>query len=77
MTSVVGEVAIKLQKSPLARPIAAADAEFGITKFREIAKSGYRAVYLVDDAQREAVVLAIFRDGQDIRELLYRHLLTG
>lgn len=77
MTSVVDEVAIELRKSPLAHPITAAGAEFGITRYREIAKSAYRAVYLVDEARREAVVLAIFRDGQDIQELLYRHLLTG
>ncbi|UUW74148.1 hypothetical protein [Pseudomonas oryzihabitans] len=77
MTSVVDEVAIELRKSPLAYPVAAAGAEFGITRYREITKSGYRAGYLVDEARREAVVLAIFRDGQDIRELLYRHLLTG
>ncbi|WP_273808288.1 MULTISPECIES: hypothetical protein [unclassified Pseudomonas] len=77
MTSVVDEVAIELRKSPLAHPVAAAGAEFGITRYREITKSGYRAGYLVDEARREAVVLAIFRDGQDIRELLYRHLLTG
>nr|WP_314561199.1 hypothetical protein [uncultured Pseudomonas sp.] len=48
-----------------------------ITRYREIAKSGYRAGYLVDEARREAFVLAIFHDGQDIQELLYRHLLTG
>ncbi|MBA1183333.1 hypothetical protein G7008_22865 [Pseudomonas psychrotolerans] len=77
MTSVVDEVAIELRKYPLAHPVAAAGAEFGITRYREITKSGYRAGYLVDEARREAVVLAIFRDGQDIRELLYRHLLTG
>lgn len=77
MTSVVDEVTIELRKSPLAHPIAAAGAEFGITRYREIAKSGYRAGYLVDEARREAVVLAIFREGQDIQELLYRHLLTG
>lgn len=77
MTSVVDEVTIELRKSPLAHPIAAASAKFGITRYREIAKSGYRAGYLVDEARREAVVLAIFRDGQDIQELLYRHLLTG
>ena len=77
MTSVVDEVATELRKSPIAHPIAAAGAEFGITRYREIAKAGYRVGYLVDEAQREAVVLAIFRDGQDIQELLYRHLLTG
>jgi len=77
MTSVVDEVAIELRKSPLAYPIAAAGAEFGITRYREIAKSGYRVAYLVDEARREAVVLAIFRDGQNIQELLYRHLLIG
>lgn len=77
ITSVVDAIAIELRKSPLAHPIAAAGAEFGITGYREIAKSGYRAGYLVDEARREAVVLAIFRDGQDIQELLYRHLLTG
>jgi len=77
MTSVVDAIAIELRTSPLAHPIAAAGAEFGITRYREIAKSGYRAGYLVDEARREAVVLAIFRDGQDIQELLYRHLLTG
>ena len=77
MTSVVDEVATELRKSPLAHPIAAAGAEFGIARYREIAKSGYRAGYLIDEARREAVVLAIFRDGQDIRELLYRHLLIS
>jgi len=77
MSCVVDEVAIELRMSPLAHPIAAAGAEFGITRYREMAKSGYRAGYLVDEERREAVVLAIFRDGQDIRELLYRHLLTG
>lgn len=77
MSGVVDEVTVELRKSPLAHPIAAAGAEFGITRYREIAKSGYRAGYLVDEERREAVVLAIFRDGQDIRELLYRHLLTG
>lgn len=77
MTSVIDEVTIELRKCPLGHPIAAAGAEFGITRYREIAKSGYRAGYLVDEARREAVVLAIFRDGQDIQELLYRHLLTG
>lgn len=77
MTSVVAAIAIELRKSPLAHPIAAAGAEFGITRYREIAKSGYRAGYLIDEARREAVVLAIFRDRQDIQELLYRHLLTG
>ena len=50
--------------------VAAAGDEFGITRYREITKSGYRAGYLVNEARREAVVLAIFRDGQDIRELL-------
>ena len=75
MTSVVDEVTIELRKSPLAHPIAAAGAESGITRYREITKSGYQAGYLVNEARREAVVLAIFRDGQDIRELLYRHLL--
>lgn len=77
MTSFLDEVAIELRKSPLAHPIAAAGAEFGITRYREIAKPGYRAVYLVEEERREAVVLAIFRDGQDIRELLYRHLLIS
>lgn len=77
MISVVDAIAIELRTSPLAHPIAATGAEVGITKYREIAKSGYRAGYLVDEARREAVVLAIFRDGQDIQELLYRHLLTG
>lgn len=77
MTSVVDDVAIELRKSPLAHPVAAAGAEFGITRYREITKSGYRVGYLVDEARREAVVLAIFRDGQDIRELLYRHLLIA
>lgn len=77
MTSVVYAIAIELRKSPLAHPIAAAGAEFGITRYREIAKSGNRAGYLVDEERREAVVLAIFRDGQDIQNLLYRHLLTG
>ncbi|AXA65098.1 hypothetical protein CE139_04535 [Pseudomonas oryzihabitans] len=28
-------------------------------------------------AALETMVLATFRDGQDIRELMYRHLLTG
>lgn len=77
MTSVVDEVTIELRKAPLTHPISAAGAEFGITMYREIAKSGYRAGYLVDEARREAVVLAIFRDGQDIQELLYRHLLIS
>ena len=43
MTSVVHGVAIEFRKSPIAHPIAAAGAEFGITRYREIAKSGYRA----------------------------------
>ncbi|QEU01870.1 hypothetical protein [Pseudomonas oryzihabitans] len=77
MTSVVDEVTIELRKAPLTQPIAAAGAEFGITRYREIAKSGYRAGYPVDEERREAVVLAIFRDGQDIQELLYRHLLIS
>jgi len=77
MSCLVDEVAVELRKSPLAHPVAAAGAEFGITRYREITKSGYRAGYLVDEARRETVVLAILRDGQDIRELLYRHLLTG
>lgn len=42
-----------------------------------MAKSGYRAGYLVDEEQRGAVVLAIFRDVQAIRELLYRHLMIS
>ncbi|QEU01943.1 hypothetical protein [Pseudomonas oryzihabitans] len=79
MSCVVDEVAVELRKSALPYLIAGAGAgaEFGITRYREIAKSGYRAGYLVDEPRREAVVLAIFRGGQDIRELLYRHLLTG
>jgi len=77
MSCVVDGVAVELQKSPLVHPIVAASAEFGITRYREIARSGYRAGYLVDEERHEAVVVAIFRDGQDIRELLYRHLLTG
>lgn len=77
MSNVVDEVAIELRKCPLAHPVATAGTEFGITRYREIAKSGYRAGYLVDEERRESVVLAIFRDGQDIRELLYRHLLTS
>lgn len=79
MSCVVDEVIIELRKSPLAHPIAAAGAgaEFGITRYQEIAKSGYRVGYPIDEERRQAVVLAIFRGGQDIRELLYRHQLTG
>ena len=77
MNCVVDEVALELRKSPLAHPVAATGAEFGVTRYREMAKSGFRAGYLVDEERREGVVLAIFCDGQDSRELMYRHLLTG
>lgn len=40
---VVDKIAIEPRNFPFVHPIAAAGAEFGFTRCREIAKSGYRA----------------------------------
>lgn len=62
----------------LSKSLSRAGAEFvsrGTKRWPSLAIERDR--YLVDEQRREAVVLAIPRDDQDIRELLYRHLLTG